>query len=336
MEKENKKLKEILEVVFLIASSQHVSEILEIIISKAKEIMEAEACSLLIVEPETGELVFQIAQGARKEVVKGFRVQPGEGIVGWVAQNGKSEIIHDVQSDPRHFKGVDQKSNFVTKNMICAPLKTQRDIIGTIQVVNKINGAFDEKDLYQFETLASQAAVAIENAMLREQATVDGLTKLYVRRYFDILLKEEFLRAKRKNEKITVALLDIDHFKNVNDTYGHQAGDEILQGVARIIKESCRENDIAARYGGEEFTMILPDTDEELAHELLDQMREKIEEEEGFLKEEKLKVTMSIGQATWPNFQANYPNELLKFADIALYQSKETGRNRVTRYKVSL
>jgi putative nucleotidyltransferase with HDIG domain len=136
----------------------------------ATQLMEAEVGSLLLVDDEKGELFFEVALGERGSKVKEIRLKIGEGIAGWVAQQGRPLIIPDVQKDPRFFKKADEKSAFVTRNMICVPVKSKNKVIGVLQAINKLNQkAFTEEDLNEFQALAHQVAIAIENANLYKE-----------------------------------------------------------------------------------------------------------------------------------------------------------------------
>ncbi|MES2615426.1 MAG: sensor domain-containing diguanylate cyclase [Bdellovibrionota bacterium] len=330
---ENEKLREILKIVLMISATNGLNKTLEIIMTRAKELMEAEGSSLMLIDPETNELVFQIIEGEKKTILQGFRLKMGVGIAGLVAATGVSRIVNDVSSSSSHYKGVDAKSNFVTRNILCAPLRIKGSIIGTVQVLNKIGGEFSVEDLYFLELLASQAGVSIEKNRLYEEATKDSLTGLNTRRFFDVLIKDEFLRAKRDKTKLSFALFDIDHFKSVNDTYGHPAGDEVLRTMSSLFQRSVGENEILARYGGEEFALIMPSTDSEQAAIFVEKIRKAVESQETFLSSRKLPKTISVGFVTWPDVPADTLEEIIKYADEALYASKANGRNRVTQYK---
>lgn len=144
-------------------------EIREKAIAAATRLMNAEAGSLLLVDQESGELFFEVALGESGERLKEVRLKKGEGIAGWVAEKGESVIVHDVQSDWRFFKGADYITKFVTKNMICVPVKTKDKILGVLQAINKKDGNFDNDDLEAFFGLSNQVAIAIENANLYQE-----------------------------------------------------------------------------------------------------------------------------------------------------------------------
>ncbi|MBU2541056.1 MAG: diguanylate cyclase [Candidatus Omnitrophica bacterium] len=170
----------------------------------------------------------------------------------------------------------------------------------------------------------------VEAAILKTMAITDGLTGLFVHRYLILKLDSEFAHAKEENTQLTFLIMDVDHFKKVNDTYGHEEGNVILKNVARIIQESSRRVDVVARYGGEEFCCILPNTTAKGASIYAERLRKSIEEFNFPYKgNQPLKVTISIGIASLTETDAQTPKELISFADKALYKAKETGRNKV-------
>jgi diguanylate cyclase (GGDEF)-like protein len=176
---------------------------------------------------------------------------------------------------------------------------------------------------------AAHGALALRNAWLLEQvqrmAETDALTGIANRRTFEGLLERELSRAERSGEQLTLVMFDIDHFKSLNDTYGHQAGDEVLKKAAASLADACRDFDTAARYGGEEFAAILPacTTSESLV------VAERLREAFGDIEFE-VPITASAGVATFPVHAADAKG-LVKAADEALYESKRAGRARVTR-----
>ena len=166
----------------------------------------------------------------------------------------------------------------------------------------------------------------------KELSITDALTGLYNRRHFEASADREFLRAVRYKNNLTFAIIDIDFFKKINDTYGHLCGDKILKDVAFIINDSFRKTDMVFRYGGEEFVVILTETDSQGAQIPLERLRERIANSEFTFKTQKLNVTISIGYASNLN-DAEDAVELFSFADDALYKAKENGRNRILNYK---
>lgn len=167
---------------------------------------------------------------------------------------------------------------------------------------------------------------------LEQLAIVDDLTGLYNRRMYDRILNTEISRAQRHGRSLSVLLIDIDHFKSVNDSHGHAAGDEVLRKLALLLKESVRPENSVCRYGGEEFAVIVPELGIEPARELAERLRDVIEHTVfGLAGRKDLNITVSIGVAAFPEM-ARSAEELTKAADVALYAAKEGGRNRVLRY----
>ncbi len=163
---------------------------------------------------------------------------------------------------------------------------------------------------------------------LNKQATTDPLTGVYNRRFFMDSCQKNIALAKRKKEPLSILMIDIDHFKQINDTYGHAIGDEVIQKLSSIMQESQRKSDVIARYGGEEFLILLPDTPYESAKEVAQKLRKKVEE--SFVEthnDEKIRFSVSIGVATIN--KEDSCQKLMHNADKALYQAKESGRNRV-------
>ncbi|HEX4932363.1 MAG TPA: GGDEF domain-containing protein, partial [Gemmatimonadaceae bacterium] len=171
----------------------------------------------------------------------------------------------------------------------------------------------------------NQESLIEANARLAALASHDALTGLKNRRAFEERMVEELARIRRTRQPVTLLLLDIDHFKLFNDSFGHPRGDEVLRDVARLLSRTIRDTDVAARYGGEEFAIILPNTDAEGAHEMGERLRRAIEEAPWAERA----ITISVGAATAVTQGANL-TELLEQADRALYRSKQGGRNRVT------
>ena len=170
------------------------------------------------------------------------------------------------------------------------------------------------------------------NDRLRRVSQTDGLTGLDNRRYLEERLHEMFEHSLRLHEPLSVVMCDIDHFKSVNDTYGHLAGDAILRQFADLIKEQAREIDRVGRYGGEEFLIILPGTVLDAAVTFAERVRERIEAHEFAYEDERIKRTVSCGVAAWPHPLISSRDQLIRSADDALYVAKERGRNRVVRF----
>lgn len=173
--------------------------------------------------------------------------------------------------------------------------------------------------------------VAEEKSALQELATRDPLTGIYNRRYFDTTLSREFARSVRDRKQLAIIMLDLDHFKKVNDRYGHATGDEVLKALAELLKKGARESDLICRYGGEEFVAVMPNMSAEQAWERVEWWRRQLEEMSIVAGEFKIGITLSAGIAVFPD-HAEDPAQLLSRADEMLYKSKREGRNRISIY----
>ena len=211
------------------------------------------------------------------------------------------------------------------------PLLSENRFFGILTIDNLSKVDFD-----RFLIVAMQFALEMKKVLLYETvealAITDGLTGLYARRYFFERFNEELSRSKRQNLKFSFLMIDIDDFKNCNDTYGHLAGDLVLKDAAHIVKESVREIDLVARYGGEEFSLVLPETNSKGAMLAADRIRKKIEEKIFRAYGEELKVTVSIGFAVYPD-DSQEISDLVERADRALYAAKNSGKNIVCECK---
>jgi diguanylate cyclase (GGDEF)-like protein len=221
------------------------------------------------------------------------------------------------------------------RTILCVPLLTRDQSIGVLYVDSReVVGAFGTQELDLLSAIASQASIAITNAQLYERATVDGLTRLYVRSFFEQRLTQEVSRSQRSGEQVSVLMMDVDHFKKFNDTYGHAVGDLVLKLVADVIRRTIRQDiDIPARFGGEEMLVLMPDTGVEGAMVLAERVRAAIESA-GLPHSDgtTLQVKVSVGVSTAPHHGMTSA-DLIEAADAALYHSKRNGRNQVTLFQ---
>lgn len=191
---------------------------------------------------------------------------------------------------------------------------------------------YSEYDKTQIIAITSLAAVAINNASLLEKSSTDMMTHLKLKYFFYNVLTDKLDLSISQNQNLAILMFDIDFFKKFNDTWGHACGDFVLKTVAKIIKNSTREQDIASRYGGEEFTLMLPNTSKEDALAVAERIRSEIEKTDFCYEGQHMKVTISIGCSLYDSKEnpVSSPKELVEQADKALYVSKRNGRNRVS------
>jgi diguanylate cyclase (GGDEF)-like protein len=181
----------------------------------------------------------------------------------------------------------------------------------------------------QLKIKALQDELKKSNELLKELSNTDPLTNLYNRRYLTKALNSELLRAERTGDCLSLVILDIDHFKKINDTYGHQNGDKVLSAIAKVTQENLRCYDIAARYGGEEFVLVLPSTSLAGGEEVARRLREEVQSISFAPPMADLTITVSLGVALFPSPSVDDMESLIRQADEALYRAKQNGRNRV-------
>ena len=243
----------------------------------------------------------------------------------WAARDTQLVSELDPEADPWLAQALPGATN-----LILTPLSAESRAVGVLVIEHSLRkgSRVERRVVSMVERFASHTSLALRNAWLLEQvqkmATTDGLTGIANRRSFDIGLERELSRATRNNSPLTVVLLDLDHFKQLNDNNGHQVGDEVLRLVGGALAEHCRDFDMAARYGGEEFAVIMPGCNEEESVEAAERLRRVVG-----TCDSPVPVTASVGVATFP-VNGVTADELVKAADDALYQSKRAGRDRVT------
>lgn len=215
-------------------------------------------------------------------------------------------------------------------NLLCLPLNYRSHVLGAVLLESEPSKyIFGKPELKVLSLLANHSAIALAHAKLFEAATLDGMTRLGIHRYFQIRLQQELSRALRHKLELSLLFLDVDHFKKFNDTYGHQTGDKVLIHVANILRTHTRGGDVCARYGGEEFAVLLPEARLQDALAVAERMRKKIESTPLTVNGKELSVTVSIGVSDVIQEKSMTPEILIERADQALYQAKGQGRNRV-------
>ena len=262
--------------------------------------------------------------------------------VGWGSFEGEPEIIEALdcwalrRGSPHLFAGGDglvcRHAADAQVDRLCLPLVTQGDVIGCITVTGQELAGKEESQRAWIGQVAEQVGLAVSNVKLRvslrQQSIIDPLTQLYNRRYLDEVLKRELARSSRSGTPLSVLVLDLDHFKRINDTYGHEGGDAILRKVAQALRENIRSGDVACRMGGEEMVVLLPECDTEDAVKRADALRLVIAAGDVLHNGQRIGATASIGVASYPAHGHN-TQTLVHAADLALYEAKHEGRNCV-------
>jgi diguanylate cyclase (GGDEF)-like protein len=305
-----------------ISGAQNLDQTLDEIMDQVGRIFAPRNWSLLLRDEGTGELTFTVVVGGEEAAkLRGHKIPQGHGVAGWIAEHGRPAIISDVHADERFDPAMDQLTEFRTKSIIGVPLQTSERVFGVIELINRMDGeAFTALDLKLLSTIADFGAIAIEKAYyvkaLEKIANVDELTGLYNRRSLNRILEREVERCARDQESLVVLLVDLNGFKEINDRYGHAAGDEVLRRFAQLLDGTMRKVDFLCRYGGDEFVVVMPDARRADGETVKQRIESKLDEAND---EREIAITASIG------LYAGCPesvSELLREVDLEMYAEK--------------
>ena len=326
MESEVSRLAAIVRMHHSIGASLDVEEVARIVVRELSGVVECDASAILLVE---GDEVRILAERGFSKTFGKMKFHKDIPAINHILATQKSIFTGDVSGSPA---ASSLPYGCFMNSLVCAPIIVNSEVKGIIHLDSMKKGAFSSDDLEFTELMAKEIAVAIERSLLYSQVVdvsiKDGLTGCYNRRKFDIDIVAEVANAKQSNKPISLLMADIDWFKQYNDFHGHPKGDELLRKLVQVLKVNVRPADRVYRYGGEEFAIVLPDTGKVKAVYAATRLRELI----GTVsfdgeKESQPAVTISIGVATFP-VDAKAWGELIKCADTALYQAKQTGRNK--------
>jgi diguanylate cyclase (GGDEF)-like protein len=317
-----------------LASTLDLQKILQTVMEKISDLLQPDTWSLLMLDEAGQELHFEIAIGAGADKLKDVRLKVGEGIAGWVAQTGEPVLVEDAKRDPRFTPRIDEVTQTDTRSVVCVPIKGKEKILGVIELVNCLGReSFRREDIPILKSLADYAAIALENARyiqrIHELTITDDCTALYNARHLNFVLDAEIYRSTRYGYEFSVIFLDLDHFKQVNDTHGHLVGSKLLWMIGDLIKGHLRLIDYAFRYGGDEFVVLLPQTAKQNSLMVVRRLRDLLNSRLFFTEEAlNIKVTASFGVASFPA-DGRTRRELLRMADEAMYLVKNTTRNSI-------
>ncbi len=322
----NKKVGLFNDITEMLNSTLTLDKSLTVIMDKLKTISDARAWSLLF----NDEPLFETISLKTSKKITRFRFNKGVGITGWVIDNGLPLTVHDVSKDKRFNEKADKFINLRIKSLICVPLKIKNRVIGVLRLINKNRGErFSGDDRDMLINTGGFIAMAIEMAFLNQKIKHDDLTDLYNINYFNEVVDMEIEKALRYNLHFSVIFMDIDNFKDVNDTHGHLVGSRVLIEMAQVLQDNLRKVDIIARYGGDEFVMVLPQTSQKGCYMVAERLRIIIEKNV-FLKQKgyAIKLTSSFGVASCPE-NAKTREQLMRNADKAMYDGKFSTKNIV-------
>jgi diguanylate cyclase (GGDEF)-like protein len=304
-------------------SSEDAEQMLADIVAEIQKTFQFDHIGIGILDYVTKEIEFKAEAGATAHA-RGKRIPLGVGIVGRVARSNERALVQTAGDG--HLVGVLPDSRAV----LCIPITYGESLLGILNVESREENAFSSQDVLIMSTLADLLATALHNTFvfqkLQQQSITDGLTGIKTRRFFWEALSSEWKRASRSGRPFSVVLIDLDKFKDVNDTFGHLEGDLVLARVGRLLEQRCRQSNVVARYGGDEFVILMPETSIDQAHSLAERLRLWLSQD-AMLAEHH--ISGSFGVASFPahGFSAE---DILRVADAGMYAAKHNGGNRVS------
>ena len=291
----------------------------------ALKVLPADHASIRLLDASHTELLSGARSGSGTDQ-RPVTFRKGEGLIGWVVEYKEGVLVDDAANDPRFVPGARQ--GFAIRSMIAEPLWSAGHVIGVLSISSPKAAAFAPDDALMARLLANCSTPPIERARLRRLAMTDDLTLAYNQRYLSPRFNEEIERARRSGQPLSILLLDLDHFKKINDEHGHEVGDAVLRIFADRVRSSVRRIDVFIRRGGEEFLLVMPATTQEQARASAERIRRTLGDTALDVGNgQTVRQTVSIGVATWDAVES--PEAFQRRADVAMYQAKEQGRDRV-------
>jgi diguanylate cyclase (GGDEF)-like protein len=293
------------------------------------KLIGAHTCSVMLLDSNRERLLAKAAYGLHTERVHLLSFAVGEGVAGWVARQGEAALIDDVSGDARFVQLPDHPTPIAS--MLCVPLTARGQRVGVVTATSERTGAFTRHHLELVRFLATTIALDIENVRLHRVAVTDPLTGAYNREFLTQRLPAEIEAASAHERPLSIAIVDVDEFKRINDSHGHLVGDHVLAEIARRLRTAIRGGDVLVRYGGEEFLAVLPKANAGRAWEVGERMRQRVSETVIEVTDgPRIAITLSVGVAELrytPTMETAH--QLTDRADTALYSAKRHGRNRV-------
>jgi len=300
------------------------NELMEKVCQVIVQSFEVDHVSILL--KEEGKLALRAHFGRLTPMMPlGATLPPGSGLSGRALMTGKTVVENDLAAVIGYVVGLKESAS-----EMCIPLIAFGESLGVLVLDSSSSGAFRTEDVQTLESVADMCATAIQNAhyfeRVRQMAYLDGLTGIFNRRFFELRIMQEIERANRYDLVLSVIMVDIDHFKRINDEFGHLLGDEVLKQISRLFEQHLRKPDVLCRFGGEEFALLLPETTGERALAVADKLRQIVSSYPfpGIPRP----VTFSAGVADFPR-HGRTRDEMVQAADAALYAAKQAGRDRI-------
>ena len=315
----------------LLSRTTGIRAIAQVVIDHMARAVDARIGALAVPDATNRSLSIVSTYGYPAALVEALRIDANNGVLGTVFRTGQPMHVRSASL----FRG-QRRHRYRTDSFVAVPIAAGRDVLGVACVTDRSRDeAFTHQHVSVLRALAAPAGLALsrERALLQSEAhahaaAIDPVSGVFNRRYFHVRLEEELHRSRRHEMPLALLMIDIDDFKNINDSYGHLAGDAVLRDVAEILKHSIRVFDVCARFGGEEFAIIMPGSSAENAGTIAERIRQRIETYRSTDRElAPIRVTVSVGLAVSSAVMSS--RELIARADQALYEAKRAGKNCV-------
>jgi two-component system cell cycle response regulator len=343
--RDKKDLEAIVELTYLVSSTLDPKEVLYFVVKRISEIIKVTRCSILSLGIEEKKYAV-VSSSYEDPKIKDLRLDLNKyPEIRKALKTKKAVIVKDAMKDPLMSSVKHIIKPIGIKSIVVLPVVFRDEVIGTLFLrTSRAGHVFTDREIKLCSAIANACSNALYNAFLYEKvrtekekleklAITDYLTGIYNIRYLYHRLGEEFSRSQRYETPISCIMFDIDHFKKINDTYGHRVGDIVLREFAQLVKKSVRKSDVFARYGGEEFILLLPHTAKKGALFEGERLADNIKKYSFKSLKAGAQVTVSMGIATFPHKKIKTQDDLITYADNALFEAKAKGRNKVVIFK---